>query len=111
MAVEARHELGKRLQTQIPDEDLACRLEPCGLTGAAAFERLEEQGPNVLTASETEPLTLKFLRIAFSGLLNVLLWTCVGAEILLHFVYGERLVTPAILSVVILLTAAMQCLG
>ena len=65
----------------------------------------------MLTPCETEALHLKFLRFAFSGLLNVLLWTCVLAEILLYFVYGERLITPAILSMVILGTASMQPLN
>ncbi|OLP79721.1 Potassium-transporting ATPase alpha chain 2 [Symbiodinium microadriaticum] len=104
--------LARRLLTSIPSrEESHCRTGPCGLKSAEVRRRLAKDGPNMLTPPDVEAPLEKFLRTAFAGLLNLLLWACVFAEVCLLFVYpGERdPVTPAILSLVILCTAALQC--
>eukprot|EP00439_Symbiodinium_sp_Y106_P072549 s548_g13.t1 len=104
--------LARRLLTSIPSrEESHCRTGPCGLRSAEVRRRLAKDGPNMLTPPEVEAPLEKFLRTAFAGLLNLLLWACVFAEVCLLFVYpGERdPFTPAILSLVILCTAALQC--
>ncbi|CAK9030542.1 unnamed protein product [Durusdinium trenchii] len=106
-----RVDIGARLRTTIPgNEDASCRVEACGLTLDEAARRMAEDGPNKLTPPEVEALWVRFLRTAFGGLLNILLWICVFAEVILLLVYpGQKdLVTPAILSAVILITALLQ---
>lgn len=106
-----RADLALRLRTSIPgDEDPSCQLQPCGLANSEAERRLQQDGPNELTPPEVESVVYKFLRTAFTGLLNNLLWLCVSAQVILYFVYpGQKeMVTPVILSSVILATAMLQ---
>uniref|UniRef100_A0A7S4T9C8 Cation-transporting P-type ATPase N-terminal domain-containing protein n=1 Tax=Alexandrium monilatum TaxID=311494 RepID=A0A7S4T9C8_9DINO len=87
-----------------------CLSGPAGLTERAARQRFEADGPNRITPPKTEDPLVKLLRIAFTGLLNILLWFCVAAEVALLFVFpGEKdATTPVMLSAVILASAALQ---
>ncbi|CAJ1373836.1 unnamed protein product [Effrenium voratum] len=95
--------LSQRLGVRLEDR------EPSGLTSEEAKRRYEKDGANMLTPPEVENLWVKLLRTAFSGLLNTLLWICVLAEVMLLKFYPDKdAVTPAILSLVILVTALLQ---
>ncbi|CAE8585381.1 unnamed protein product [Polarella glacialis] len=104
-------ELSRRLSTAI-SQDGRCRSGPAGLTMQEAQNRVEAMGFNQLTLPVLEDPWKKLLRILFSGLLNILLWICVAAEVCLLFVFpGEKdPVTPCVLSAVIVATAIMQWL-
>mmetsp|Transcript_17908 Transcript_17908/g.28561 ORF Transcript_17908/g.28561 Transcript_17908/m.28561 type:complete len:1200 (+) Transcript_17908:115-3714(+) len=66
-------------------------------------------GDNLLTPPERENPYLLLFKQVFGGLFNILLWICVACELVLAlFMDGDDIVTPIVLSVVIVSSAALQ---
>jgi len=70
------------LKTKVTPDGL-CRSGPCGLKVEQAQAYLEYYGPNQITPPTKENKWIKLLKQTFCGIFNILLWTCVVAEVIL----------------------------
>mmetsp|Transcript_7838 Transcript_7838/g.16909 ORF Transcript_7838/g.16909 Transcript_7838/m.16909 type:complete len:1083 (+) Transcript_7838:118-3366(+) len=103
-----------------------CKTGVAGLKEEQARIYFEVYGKNQITPSKKENKWLKLLKQTFCGIFNILLWFCVVAEVILFYnskitaaastETGEEetgdeegdLVTPIILSMVIVMAALLQ---
>jgi len=113
------------------DDDGGAAHGPAGLKEEQVKEYLKAYGKNELTPPKKENKWIRLLKQMFGGIFNILLWTCVVAELALLFVFnghgekkaieataegkedekGEKegdYVTPIILSLVIIMAALLQ---
>jgi len=109
------------------EDNGACREGPCGLREDQARINAGIHGRNAITPPVKDNIWLKLAQRCFCGIFNLLLWSCVVAEIILAVVFTERgfkdlgdneiegdemaeidYVTPCILSAVIIMAATLQ---
>uniref|UniRef100_A0A7S1M5B2 Cation-transporting P-type ATPase N-terminal domain-containing protein n=1 Tax=Alexandrium catenella TaxID=2925 RepID=A0A7S1M5B2_ALECA len=76
------------LKTKV-SADGKCRSGPCGLKEAQARAYIEHYGPNAITPPQKENKWLKLAKQTFCGIFNILLWTCVIAEVILIITFNE----------------------
>lgn len=101
----------------------ACKTGLCGLKEEQARVYFNVYGKNEITPPKRENIWIKLLRQTFLGIFNILLWSCVIAEVALIVIFsgegsgeethhsgkeGPDYVTPIILSAVIVMTALLQ---
>lgn len=115
--------LQKIFKTSFGTEGGSCAHGPAGLDVTQAQVYFEVYGKNEITPPLKENKWIKLLRLTFTGVFNVLLWICVIGEVILLFTMskvpagaddeivggaGADLVTPIILSFVIVMAAMLQ---
>eukprot|EP00931_Biecheleriopsis_adriatica_P024149 TRINITY_DN15119_c0_g1_i3.p1 TRINITY_DN15119_c0_g1~~TRINITY_DN15119_c0_g1_i3.p1 ORF type:complete len:1229 (-),score=239.13 TRINITY_DN15119_c0_g1_i3:158-3646(-) len=96
--------------------DGKCKTGPCGLKEEQARIYFDTYGKNEITPCTRENIWIKLFRQTFLGIFNILLWTCVIAEVVLIAVFPGHsggvtlsdVVTPMILSAVIVMAALLQ---
>lgn len=110
----------------------ACKTGLCGLKEEQARVYFNVYGKNEITPPKRENIWIKLLRQTFLGIFNILLWSCVVAEVALIVIFsgsspgaevthlnatqkeaqpaeeGPDYVTPIILSAVIVMAALLQ---
>jgi len=101
----------------------ACKTGLCGLKEEQARVYFNVYGKNEITPPKRENIWIKLLRQTFLGIFNILLWSCVIAEVALIVIFsgegsgeethhsgkeGPDYVTPIILSAVIVMAALLQ---
>jgi magnesium-transporting ATPase (P-type) len=104
----------------------SCKVGPAGLKEEQARAYFEYHGKNQITPPKKQNKWIKLLKQTFLGIFNILLWFCVVAEVILFYnskitaaastETGEEetgdeegdLVTPIILSMVIVMAALLQ---
>ncbi|CAJ1444089.1 unnamed protein product, partial [Effrenium voratum] len=108
----------------------ACKTGLCGLKEEQARAYFAVYGKNEITPPKRENIWIKLLRQTFLGIFNILLWSCVIAEVALIIIFsgegsseaevpvhkdlasqheeGPDYVTPIILSSVIVMAALLQ---
>lgn len=97
--------LGSTLQGARLGQD-ACDV---GLEDATAEKYRSLYGDNRMTPPKRESPWLQLLRQVFGGLFNVMLWLCVLCELILAVCLdGDDMVTPAVLSAVIIASGTLQ---
>merc|ERR1719253_1906320 len=80
-----------------------------GVSADEATRRLQLFGQNALTPPARENHFVMLLRQVFGGLFNIMLWCCVAAELSLALFFGgDDIVTPVVLSVVIVCSGLLQ---
>jgi magnesium-transporting ATPase (P-type) len=80
-----------------------------GISTGTAARREHIFGGNKLTPPERESPWLLLLRQVFGGIFNIMLWTCVACELaLVFFLGGDDVVTPIVLSLVIVSSGTLQ---
>ncbi|CAL1164866.1 unnamed protein product [Cladocopium goreaui] len=104
-------------------EEGACKTGLCGLKEEQARVYFNVYGKNEITPPKRENIWIKLLRQTFLGIFNILLWSCVIAEVALIVIFsgegsgeethhsgkeGPDYVTPIILSAVIVMAALLQ---
>mmetsp|Transcript_93130 Transcript_93130/g.287380 ORF Transcript_93130/g.287380 Transcript_93130/m.287380 type:complete len:1112 (+) Transcript_93130:64-3399(+) len=75
------------LKTKI-SPDGKCRTGPCGLKVEQARAYFDHYGPNAITPPVKENKWIKLLKQTFCGIFNILLWTCVVAEVILIIAFS-----------------------
>lgn len=107
---ELEGQLSSSLQPQMFG-GVALRSDPAsmGLDDDAVARHRCVFGKNLLTPPErTNPYLLLLLQV-FSGMFNILLWICVSCELVLAlFMGGDDIVTPIVLSFVIVCSGVLQ---
>eukprot|EP00392_Amoebophrya_sp_AT5.2_P008758 g8786.t1 len=101
--------------------DPSCRSGPCGLTNEEAEFRRQLHGRNQISPPVKENKWWSLCKITFFSGFNILLWTCVVAEVVLAWLLAEETnkqlggrtessdyVTPVILSLVIVCASGLQ---
>lgn len=87
----------------------AIRHSRLGLEDSVAAKRLADFGENKLTPPDRESSLVLLLRQIFGGLFNIMLWICVTCELFLAIAMeGDDIVTPVVLSMVIVASATLQ---
>merc|ERR1719409_1167485 len=66
-----------------------CSKGAAGLKEIQAQRYLEAYGPNKITPPKRENKWLKLLKQTFLGIFNILLWSCVTAEVVLIIIFRK----------------------
>mmetsp|Transcript_89989 Transcript_89989/g.160182 ORF Transcript_89989/g.160182 Transcript_89989/m.160182 type:complete len:1091 (+) Transcript_89989:125-3397(+) len=69
--------------------DGKCKVGPCGLKEEQARVYFDVYGKNEITPPKRENIWIKLLRQTFLGIFNILLWSCVIAEVALIVVFAK----------------------
>ncbi|CAE8684058.1 unnamed protein product [Polarella glacialis] len=67
-----------------------CRQGPCGLKEEQANVYFEVYGKNAITPPQRENIWIKLLKQTFLGIFNILLWSCVVAEVALIVAFSGK---------------------
>mmetsp|Transcript_7365 Transcript_7365/g.15993 ORF Transcript_7365/g.15993 Transcript_7365/m.15993 type:complete len:1114 (-) Transcript_7365:342-3683(-) len=105
----AAEELAGMLMTDVGRPAGGHYKEGAGLSMDQAAEHLLLFGKNQLTPAVKEDIFLMLLKQVFGGLFNIMLWICVVCELALAFIFdGDDMLTPVILSMVIVASGTLQ---
>jgi len=78
--------------------DGKCKAGPCGLKEEQARVYFDLYGKNAITPPKRENIWIKLLRQTFLGIFNILLWSCVIAEVALIIVFSGQSVPQEVKS-------------
>jgi sodium/potassium-transporting ATPase subunit alpha len=102
-------EMEQGLCTALLEGQLGAGCGPVGLEEERVLLQRKMLGYNRLTPPEKENKWWLLVKQIFSGLFNILLWICVGCELFLAlFLDGDDVVTPLVLSAVIVASSVLQ---
>jgi len=103
---ELEEALGTSIQEATSLGQLNC---DAGLDETTAVQRLSTCGRNQMTPPQRESPLWLLAKSIFGGLFNAMLWVCVLCQLVLVLLLdGDDIVTPAVLSAVILSSGALQ---
>mmetsp|Transcript_65872 Transcript_65872/g.117046 ORF Transcript_65872/g.117046 Transcript_65872/m.117046 type:complete len:1110 (+) Transcript_65872:140-3469(+) len=95
--------------TKLQEASLNADFGRVGLDGGSVERLRSAFGENRMTPPERESPWVLLLKHVFGGLFNVMLWVCVVCELVLALVLGgDDLITPVVLSLVIVSAGALQ---